>query len=760
MSEQLLYGHNDQKNIVAIERMHDQSLVEIYTRTDGKLKKTVERMPLFALAPKKIIKEIDQNTARVTPLLGNNYYDTLITSNNSRYLYTLRKVLDDFNMPSFHQQYYIQTGKTLFKGMGFDDVRTLCFDIEVITTDGYEFPNAQRKGDEIVIIAMYDNTGWFKVLFQDELTNEEGLIREFIKQIHYRDPDVIVNHNIFNFDLTYLSDRCKLHDIDFRIGRNGDEPYVYETSVRLADSNMSYNNYNVHGRHIIDTMILARQADVVKREFKNYRLKYLAKKIGISSKSRVYVEGGEITNMWHNDPDKLITYALDDVIEAMGVYEHFAQSIFFSTQFIPMGYQDTFRLGSGGKIDNMFMRYYIHNRFSFPEPEPERHISGGYAGVGKYGYTPDPLVYADVKSLYPSLARGLNIQPKADTLGYYPKLLNLLTQKRYSIKSNIKKTDDPNEKDMWKSMDGSVKILLNTMSYGYLSWNRGAFNDYDEAERITKGGQKILKQMISTTQDKGGEVIKWDTDGMLTTIPNTFDNADQYIEWITDIFDEHIIIENDGEYDSAIIFDKKSYALKKKDGEVDAKGQTIRGRSIEPFGRHLILRCVEHIMNDEPQKVWNEYYDLKEMIEDQTLPVRLIAVRGNIKENLIDYQEGVKLGAQDGGRNRSAVYELALQSDQSYQIGDSITYYVKEPPVVWMHFRNKKAKKTLKLKKYESCEFVENYNEDLDVKYYLDRLEKHMKRFLPVLPKEQFAENGIKLKSKDKDKLAEYELST
>ncbi|MCI0346956.1 MAG: DNA polymerase II, partial [Chloroflexi bacterium] len=63
--------------------------------------------------------------------------------------------------------YLLQTGRTSFGGMRFGDLRRLALDIEVITTDGFEFPNAAREGDRIVAVALADTTGFRHVIRGD-----------------------------------------------------------------------------------------------------------------------------------------------------------------------------------------------------------------------------------------------------------------------------------------------------------------------------------------------------------------------------------------------------------------------------------------------------------------------------------------------------------------------------------------------------------------------------------------------------------------
>src|SRR5207302_723313 len=74
-------------------------------------------------------------------------------------------------------QYLVTAGRTSFGGLRFGDLRRLALDIEVVTTEGYEFPSAAREGDRIVAIALADSTGFRQVLRGDRL-DEPTLLAE------------------------------------------------------------------------------------------------------------------------------------------------------------------------------------------------------------------------------------------------------------------------------------------------------------------------------------------------------------------------------------------------------------------------------------------------------------------------------------------------------------------------------------------------------------------------------------------------------
>src|SRR5437870_3212270 len=97
------------------------------------------------------------------------------------------------------EQFLTLTGRTYFKGMTFDDLRRLQFDLE---TTGLN-----EDHDRIFMVSMRDSSGWHESLDTASLS-EARLIERFVELVQARDPDVLENHNIFAFDLPFLVKRA------------------------------------------------------------------------------------------------------------------------------------------------------------------------------------------------------------------------------------------------------------------------------------------------------------------------------------------------------------------------------------------------------------------------------------------------------------------------------------------------------------------------------------------------------------------------
>ncbi len=89
----------------------------------------------------------------------------------------------------------MQTGRTLFKGMPFEDLYRMQLDIETYASAG-GFPDAERPGDAVIIVSLSDNRGWTRLLDARSLP-EKTILQEVVRLIREKDPDVIEGHNCF-----------------------------------------------------------------------------------------------------------------------------------------------------------------------------------------------------------------------------------------------------------------------------------------------------------------------------------------------------------------------------------------------------------------------------------------------------------------------------------------------------------------------------------------------------------------------------------
>jgi DNA polymerase I len=99
------------------------------------------------------------------------------------------------------EQYLMQTGRVYFRGLAYEDLHRLQFDLETTALD----PHRGR----IFLIAIHDNRGFATTLEAPTPNDEALMIDAFCKLVRARDPDILENHNLFSFDLQFLEARAE-----------------------------------------------------------------------------------------------------------------------------------------------------------------------------------------------------------------------------------------------------------------------------------------------------------------------------------------------------------------------------------------------------------------------------------------------------------------------------------------------------------------------------------------------------------------------
>ncbi len=740
-----LYGRDATRGIIDVvpaKARRGPAWVDVYRRLDsGETVCEQERLyPFFFVPDANLLQSADPHSFKARRLRGDAFHRYVVVFDTwDAYWNGLRvaerqlqqtdaAVESIYRIPSPAQQYLTQTGRTLFKGMDFDDLHRLQLDIEVIGTNG--FPNASRPADEVIIVALSDNRGWQQTLHSLE-SDEPTLLREMLAVVAAKDPDVIEGHNIYNFDLTYLRDRCTRLGIPFSLGRDGSSPRTFDSSIRFAERSIDYTAFEITGRHVVDTMFQVMSYDVFKRDLPGYGLKVAAKYFGFAPEGRTYVEGDKIPQVWRDDPHHLIRYAADDVTETERLARHLSGSTFYLTQMLPMPYGQVARVGPAAKIEALFVREYLRQRQSFPRAEWGSQSVGGYTDVFVTGVV-GPIVYADVESLYPSIMLNYGIEPQGDALGLFANLLRRLTDLRFAAKDAMRATDDEEERSSLDARQSSYKILVNAF-YGNLGFGHAAFNDFAEADRVAHVGQDLLRQIIALVRKDGGRVIEVDTDGVLFEPPSGISGETEeraYVDTLSARMPDGINVGFDGRFARMLSYKKKNYVLMSYDGSLKYKGSSLVSRSSERFGRDFLREAVPLLLDEDIAGLHTLYLAYRDRIQARDWKgASAFSKTETLKESLATYDSLI----ESGKRARAASYELArlrmAHTGIAPRPGDRISYYV--------------AGSDARASAHESARLADEWDSgapDENIAYYLRRLDEFARKFEPF-----FSETDFKL---------------
>ena len=569
------------------------------------------------------------------------------------------------------QQFLLLTGRTSFGGLGFGDLHRLALDIEVVTTEGFEFPSAARAGDRIVAVALADHRG-FRHVIRGDLMDEPALLREVVRIVAERDPDVIEGHNIFRFDLEYLEARARRHGIALTLGRDGAALRGWPSRLQVAERTIGYRRYEAPGRHIIDTWMLAQLHDVGTRDLPGYGLKQIARHLGLAGDDRTYVDASSIARELRDSPDRLMAYAADDAIETLRIAEVFAPPYFAQARIVPFDYQSTVLRGAAAKIDALMLRQSLRRGLAIPAPAAGTSVGGGHVAILHQGVG-RPVLHVDVTSLYPSLMLAHRIAPRSDAPGIFLELLEHLREFRVSAKRLAREATEPAAAAHFGALQQSFKILINAF-YGYLAFSAGHWNDFEAANRVTAEGRAVVGRIMERLAALGAIVLEADTDGVYFVPPSGHgrDDDDKLLATLAEGLPEQILLELDGRYAAMLSYKAKTYALLDERGRVTLKGSGFRSRGLEPLQRQIIEEVVTLLLTGRGPDVKAAIHRWLGDLAARRVPVKLLARTETLQDTLDTYRERVSAGA----RNPSAVYELALASGRVVQSGDQLSYYV------------------------------------------------------------------------------------
>ena len=489
----------------------------------------------------------------------------------------------NFVMFRADEQFLIQTGKRLFKGMDdYDDVHRFQFDLE---TTGL-FPSK----DSIFQIGVRDNRKMEHVLevkgetLQEKRDEERATITKFFKIIDFIQPDIITGYNSENFDWPFLFERAERLSIPItdlaitlnRITKIKRKP----ATVKFGGETEHYLQTNMYGYNIMDISHAVRRAMAINSEIKSWGLKYITQYSDIAKPNRVYVPGDKINTTWKDKVNQyafndangdwyIITpktplkdgyvikkgdyivqrYLCDDLWETEQIDNIFNQASFLIAKMLPTSFQRSSTMGTAGQWKLIMAAWSYENKLAIPETQTKRDFTGGLSRLLELGYARD-VYKLDYAALYPKTQITHKIFPELDISGVMEGILTYVVDTRDKFKfltGTEKKTAKKYEtllkegkdltsaqKEEYKKLIHDHKALSNLYDKKQLplkilanSWfgSYGApyiFNwgDTDSAEETTCRGRQYLRLMVKHfTETHGFRALVGDTDGFNFAAP-------------------------------------------------------------------------------------------------------------------------------------------------------------------------------------------------------------------------------------------------
>jgi DNA polymerase elongation subunit (family B) len=595
-----------------------------------------------------------------------------------RPLRNVRELGDDvvLSLPP-EEQYLVASGRSYFRGLAFDDVRRLQFDLETTGLD----PDIDR----IFMVAVRGPAGEHEVLeaAADSDAAEAELLVRLANCVQHHDPDVIENHNLHGFDLPFLMRRAERLRVRVVLGRRAEEDFRLRPASRGARlgqagtpwlERLRRARYTLPGRELLDSMDAVRRYDFSARDLPGHGLKAVARHLGLATASREYISGGRVHEAYLRDPARVRRYATDDVDEAAGVARLMGGAAFSLAQMAPRRYERLADAGAAtGVLDPLLVRAYV--RAGVALPAHERGDGTPHQGAALYLFASgvaERIVKADVASLYPSLMRQYRIGPRRDKLGVFLAIVDQLVERRLRAKSDAKAAaPGSSERFQLEAVSAAIKLVINS-AYGYLgAVGLARFADVHAANEVTSRGRELLSFMCRELARRGVQLLEADTDGVYFAMPEGANASDEQriVSEVASLLPPLVELQFEGRYRAMLSHEPKNYALKPYTGPLLLRGVAFRSSRAEPFGEEFLRTAIERLLAGDLVGVRAAYVHWVRALRKKELETRAVCSRVRLTKTPAEY-------AVTRRERQELPYEALLQNGREHwSVGERIYVY-------------------------------------------------------------------------------------
>lgn len=468
---------------------------------------------------------------------------------------------------------YIIDSKRIKKYTGQPTIpsfKTLSFDLEVYSHEENRMPSSASPEDVIfqvgvVVREREDRSCYLFTLAKNTFViencsvfcfqNEKALLKAFLKFIIDSEPHVLTGYNIFGFDIPYLMDRCRFHDINeiYLCGMpkkiRAEYKEVKWSSSAYQCQEFKYLAYE--GRIFVDLLPIVRRS----YKFSNYRLKTVSDFFLGESKdpltARDIFRAYRLDFLGNGNGNHLKRCGKYCVQDSRLVCKLFVKlqcwiELIEMAKICNVGIMPLYTQGQQIKIySQVYRKCYLENRLvdSFATltiPPNIQFDMDDYQGA--YVFPPEPGLYSwvlpfDFSSLYPTTQIAYNIDYSTlvvddsvpdekcnvvewteengntyryrfikEPLGVIPSLLKSLLEQRNETKKKLKTEKDETVRNIYDKQQLAYKVSANSM-YGGMGVKRGYLPFLPGAICTTAKGRESIQKAAEFVQTEHGAKI-------------------------------------------------------------------------------------------------------------------------------------------------------------------------------------------------------------------------------------------------------------
>ncbi len=548
------------------------------------------------------------------------------------------------------EQFLVLTGRTYFKGLVYEDLVRLQFDLETTGLD--------EQRDRIFMISMRDNRGW-RTCLDISTMSEQALLGRFVELVRERDPDVLENHNIFAFDLPFLVKRAASLGVHLGLGRDGSVPRSRSDVFRVGERSEPFTRWQVTGREIVDTQHAVRRYGSETPDMRRHGLKEAARYFGIARADREYVVGAEIWSTYRQDPERIRRYANDDVDEVDGLSRRLLPELFALATMVPRAYERIVADASARSlIEPMLLRAYLRAGHTVPAPLPQ----ASEAGSRK---SPDLLVRGVVRdvmllSLTPLLAAIVAseaIRSANDRLAVLPRVVIALQACTVDLQG-----------DELAAERAACRRLADAAPV-YLAAGGELWSDTEAAAGLETRARAVVDGVIAELRREGATVVEVDGQRVMVAVPAGWGEAqERRLEAVVlRLAPSGVALVGLGRYAGAYIRSEGSHILVAEDGRVIVRGAAFRTGKREHYGERFLRAAAPLVVLGTAPEVRRVFLESVGELRAERTPVEDLCVQETLHKAVADYRRA---------GYREEPYEVLLAAGiKTWRPGVRVRYY-------------------------------------------------------------------------------------
>jgi DNA polymerase elongation subunit (family B) len=685
--DSLLYGHNPEERIVAVQQLNDQT-IRLFKRVEGKIHhKDVEFFPFFFLADEALIKDFPKKFW-LKKLTGNNFYQFIAAfSRWSEMWEAVHFILRQYNkshsprISSYQElkdilvradpvrQFLLQSGMTLFKGMEFEDLVRLHIDVQCAHATGKK-RSGKSIEEQILVITLLTSDG-NKYILKTPKQSEQVVLKQCIQHIKEIDPDVIEGYDLFGTILPALGRACERQQITFAVGRSGSDmrtPSGFSTAG-LGES--EWFSYDIFGRNLVDTIMIAETEMNTKRVEQSFSLTSLAKYFGIPIDTKHVLPSHRVMKERKRTPKQVAVQSLQNALMVRELSNLLLPPLFYLAQMCPFNFRMLVHTGAASRIESFILREYVRQKHSVPKPmEGSRNINIP-AEIYHIGVFSDVL-YIEFEGLYPSMILRQNVKPRTDDLNVFLALLTSLTslqQKILGQKHAIQSRGTNPDAQL-----NSLKRLLYSFHLS-LGSAKGLYNDPDQAEIVLTTSREILKEIIHQIELFNATIIQSDDQGFFLLLPDNIigeSNRNNFIDRLSNTLPNGITLIPSHHYKKILSYRKSNYAVLDQNNNVLIKGNSLISRGMERYLRMFIQRFIECMLMNDLTRLHHTYATAYTQIVKHNWTPMDFCKTEFLRMDTETYQKEIAAGRI----TPSPALEAAVRSSLFVKANTMLSYYI------------------------------------------------------------------------------------